>query len=168
MARFVPICGPFSADTVYCDGDLKARDVAVTLPEVAAVTYEIQAMGAMTMPDWSRIEHMETAITRIGVDKGLAAMSKPGKRELEFRGVQPVTDASGNTKNVGVKAFITGHSNKIPGIGVTVGDPSESELTYATTRYQLFVDGEEMWCIDRLTGICRIAGVEYANLDSML
>lgn len=168
MAGFVPICGPFSADTVYCDGVLMARDVGVTLPEVAAVTFEIQAMGAMTMPDWSRIEHMETAVTKIGVDKGLAAMSKPGVKNLEFRGVYPVTDANGNTKNVGVKAFIKGYPNKIPGIGVAIGDPSESELTYATSRYQLFVDNEEMWCIDRLAGICRIAGVEYANMNAFL
>ena len=168
MGRFVPICGPFSADTVYDGNTMVARDVAVTLPEVAAVTYDIQAMGNATMPDWSRLEDMETAITKIGVDKGLAGMSKPGRKELEFRGVQPVTDANGVTKNVGVKAFITGFSKKIPGIGVTIGDPSENELLYATTRYQLIVDGEEMWCIDRLAGICRIAGVDYANMDSLL
>lgn len=165
---FVPICGPFSADTVYCNGVLQARDVGVTLPEVAAVTYEIQAMGTMTKPDWSRIENMETAITRIGVDKGLASMSKPGKKELEFRGVQQVTDVNGNTKSVGVKAFITGESTKIPGIGVAIGDPSENELTYATSRYQLFVDGEEMWCIDRYAGICRIGGTDYANYNNLL
>ncbi len=168
MGKFVPICGPFSADTVYDNGALVARDVAVTLPEVAALTYEIQAMGPMTMPDWSRVENMETAITKIGVDKGLMSLSKPGVRNLEFRGVQPVTDANGNTKNVGVKAFVKCYSNKIPGIGIAVGDPSESELLYATSRYQLFVDGEEMWCIDRLAGICRIAGVNYADMDSML
>ena len=166
---FVPICGPFAADTVYDGGQLVARDVAVTLPEVAAVTYDIQAMGTMTMPDWSRVAHMETAVTKIGVDKGLASMAKPGAKNLEFRGVQPITDANGNVKNVGVKAFIKGYSNKIPGIGVSVGDPSEGELTYATTRYQLFVDGQEMWCIDRLAGICRIAGKDYAAaVGSML
>lgn len=166
---FVPICGPFAADTVYDGGQLVARDVAVTLPEVAAVTYDIQAMGTMTMPDWSRVAHMETAITKIGVDQGLASMSKPGAKNLEFRGVQPITDANGNVKNVGVKAFIKGYSNKIPSIGVSVGDPSEGELTYATTRYQLFVDGQEMWCIDRLAGICRIAGKDYAaEVGSML
>lgn len=168
MGKFVPICGPFAADTVYSDGALMARDVAVTLPEVAAVTFEIQAMGNMTLPDWSRIENMETAITKIGVDKGLATLSKPGAKDLEFRGVQTVTDANGTTKKVNVKAFIKGYSNKIPGIGVAVGDPSENELTYATSRFQLFVDGEEMWCIDRLAGICRIDGVEYADMDSML
>lgn len=166
---FVPICGPFSADAVYADGVLVARDVGVTLPEVAAVTFDIQAMGTMTMPDWSRVEHMETAITKIGVDKGLATMSKPGPKNLEFRGVQVVTDANGNSKNVGVKAFIKGYSNKIPGIGVAVGDPSENELTYATSRYELIVDGQEMWCIDRLAGICRIDGKDYAgDIGSML
>lgn len=166
---FVPICGPFVADTVYDEGKLVARDVGLTLPEVAAVTYEVQAMGTMTMPDWSRLENMETAITKIGIDKGLASMSKPGAKNLEFRGVQIVTDANGNARNVGVKAFIKGYTNKIPGVGVTVGDPSENELTYATTRYQLFVDNEEMWCIDRLAGICRIAGVDYAgNINSLL
>lgn len=166
---FVPICGPFVADTVYVEGKLVARDVGLTLPEVAAVTYEIQAMGTMTMPDWSRLEHMETAITKIGLDKGLASMSKPGAKNLEVRGVQPVTDANGNVRNVGVKAFIKGYSNKIPGAGVSIGDPSENELTYATTRYQLFVDGAEMWCIDRLAGICRIDGVDYAGgINSML
>ena len=168
MAKFVPICGPFSADTVYDGGKLVARDVAVTLPEVAAATFDVQAMGTMTLPDWSRIENMEAAITRIGVDKGLATMSKPGAKDLEFRGVQPVTDANGNTKNVGVKAFIKGFSNKIPGIGATVGEVSENELTYAVSRYQLFVDNQEMWCIDRLAGICRIDGVNYASSDSLL
>lgn len=166
---FVPICGPFVADTVYDEGKLVARDVSVTLPEVAAATYDIQAMGTMTMPDWSRLEHMESAITKIGVDKGLASMSKPGAKNLEFRGVQPVTDANGNVRNVGVKAFIKGYSNKIPSVGVAVGDPSESELTYATSRYQLFVDGVEMWCIDRISGICRIDGVDYAGgINSLL
>ena len=125
-------------------------------------------MGLLFLQLMNQIEHMETAITKIGVDKGLATMSKPGVKNLEFRGVQSVTDANGNTKNVGVKAFIKGYSNKIPGIGVSVGDPSENELTYATSRYQLFVDGEEMWCIDRLAGICRIAGIDYANMDSLL
>lgn len=168
MGKFVPICGPFSADTVYCDNALVARDVAVTLPEVAAVTFDIQAMGNMTMPDWSRLEHMETAITRIGIDKGFATMTKPGPKNLEFRGVQPVTDASGNIKNVSVKAFIKGYSMKIPGIGIDVGSASENELTYSTSRFQLFVDNEEMWCIDRLAGICRIDGVEYAGVDSLL
>lgn len=165
---FVPICGPFSADTFYCDGKLVGRDIGVDLPEIAAATYEIQAMGTMTMPDWSRLEDMEAVVRKIGIDANTAIMSQPGAKNMEFRGVQVVTDADGKQKNVGVKAFINGYSKKIPGIGAAVGETTEAENAYAIRRYQLFVDGREMWCIDRLAGICRINGVDYANFGSML
>lgn len=167
--KFVNICGPVVSDTVYSENQLVARDVAVTLPEVTPVTADVQAMGTLSLPIWQLLEHMETAITKVGVDKGLTTLIKPGMKPLEFRWVQTVTDANGNTKNVGCKAFIKGIPNKIPGIGLEIGSASESEVTIATTRYALFVDGAEMFLIDRLAGIVRIAGVDYAgDLDTML
>ena len=55
------------------------------------------------------------------------------------------------------------------GIGVAVGSASEGEVTIMTTRYALFVDGEEMFLIDRLSSIVRIGGKDYAaNIGSML
>ena len=166
---FVPINGPVVADTVYADNKLVARDVAVTLPEVAATTADLQAMGTFSLPIWQLIQHMETAITKIGVDAGLVSLIKPDMKPLEFRWAQTVTDATGNTKNVGCKAFITGIPNKIPGIGLEVGSAIEGEVTLATTRYNLFVDGVEMFLIDRLSGIVRIGGTDYASeIGSML
>lgn len=168
MGAFVNICGPIVADTVYSDGKLVARDVAITLPEVVPITADLQAMGTMTMPIWQLLENMETAITKIGVDMGLRTLIKPDMKPLEIRFVQTVTDANGVTKNVGCKAFIKGIPNKIPGIGITVGEASEGETTLMTTRYGLFVDGEEMFLIDRLAGVNRIAGVDYGDIASML
>lgn len=169
MGAFVPINGPVVADTVYSDGALVARDTSITLPEVNALTVEIQAMGTMTMPVWQLLEDMETLINKVGVDKGLAKLIKPGMKPLEFRWVQPVTDANGTTRNVGCKAFIKGFSKKIPGIGLEVASQSEGEAAIATTRYNLFVDGKELFLIDRLAGIVRIDGVDYAgDINSML
>lgn len=166
---FVPICGPVVADTVYVDGALVARDTSITLPEVTPMTADLQAMGTMSMPIWQLLENMETAITKIGADKGLRNLIKPDMKPLEFRWVQSVTDANGNNKNVGCKAFIKGIPSKIPGIGVAVGSASEGEVTIMTTRYALFVDGEEMFLIDRLANIVRIGGKDYAaNISSML
>jgi phage tail tube protein FII len=82
--------------------------------------------------------------------------------------VQTVTDANGITKNVGCKAFIKGIPNKIPGIGITIGEASENETTIATTRYNLFVDGQEVFLIDRLAGIVRVGGKNYADMNSLL
>ncbi|MBO5953356.1 MAG: phage major tail tube protein [Oscillospiraceae bacterium] len=168
MSKFVNICGPVIGTTAYSEGVLVARDTAITLPEVTPLTADLQAMGTFSIPIWQLIENMETAITKIGADMGLRSLIKPDMKPLEFRWAQTVTDANGVTKNVGCKAFIKGIPNKIPGIGVTVGEASENECTIATTRYNLFVDGQEMWLIDRMAGIVRIAGKNYSDLDSLL
>ena len=168
MSKFVNICGPVIGTTVYSEGALVARDTAITLPEVTPLTADLQAMGTFSLPIWQLIENMETAITKIGADMGLRGIIKPDMKPLEFRWVQTITDANGTTKNVGCKAFIKGIPNKIPGIGVTVGEASENECTIATTRYNLFVDGQEMFLIDRLAGIVRIAGKNYADMNSLL
>ena len=166
--KFVNICGPVIGVTVYSEGVLVARDVAITLPEITPVTADLAAMGTFSLPIWQLLEHMETAITKIGADMGLRQIIKPDMKPLEFRWAQTVTDANGITKNVGCKAFIKGIPNKIPGIGLAVGEASESECTIATTRYNLVVDGQEMFRVDRLAGVVRIAGVNYANINSLL
>ena len=168
MTKFVPICGPVVADTYYVEGQLVAKDVAITLPEVAPITATVQAMGNLDLPIWQILEHMEAAITKIGLDKGLRSALTPESKAHEVRWVQTITDAEGNTKNVGCKAFLRGIPANLPEIGLEVANPSEHETRIAMTRYNLFVDGEEMWLIDRLAGIVRIAGKDYADLDSLL
>ena len=169
MSKFVPIQGPIAADTAYVDNKLVARDVAATLPEVTPVMVDVQAMGTMSLPMWQIIENMELAITKIGVDLGLCSMIEPKMKPIELRWAQNVTDENGITKNVGCKAFFRGIPTKIPGVGVTVGEQSENEVTFTVTRYNLFVDGKEMYLIDRLAGIVKINGKDYAGeLSNML
>ena len=168
MSKFVNICGPVIGVTVYCENKLVARDVAITLPEITPVTADLAAMGTFSLPIWQLLENMETAVTKIGADMGLREIIKPDMKPLEFRWAQTITDANGVTKNAGCKAFIKGIPNKIPGIGLTVGEASENECTIATTRYNLFVDGTEVFLVDRLAGIVRIAGKNYSDIDSLL
>ncbi len=166
---FVPICGPVVGDTVYSDGVLVARDVAVTLPEVTPQTADVSAMGTMSLPIYQLLENMESSITKIGVDKGLGKLLMADIKALEVRWVQTVTDANGVTKNVGCKAFLRGIPNKVPGIGLELASASENEVTLMVTRYALYADGEEICLIDRLAGIVRIMGKDYAqDLTTML
>ena len=165
---FVNICGPVVGSTAYRKNKLIGRDVTITLPEVAPTTADLKAMGTFSMPIWQIIEHMEASINKIGVDEGLCAAITPEMEQLEFRWVQTVTDANGKTKNVGCKAFIKGIPGKIPGVGIEVGSASESEIPIAVSRYQLIVDGKEMWLIDRFASIVRINGKNYADIGSML
>lgn len=169
MAKFMPVYGPVVADTFYVNNAMAARDVAITLPEITPTTASVQAMGTLDLPIWQNIENMELAVTKIGVDTGMSQMIKPEPLNMEARWVQTVTDANGSTKNVGCKAFVKGIPNKIPGVGVSIGETSENECTFAVTRYQLIVDGAEMFLVDRLAGIIKINGVDYAaSLNNLL
>jgi phage tail tube protein FII len=166
---FIPINGPVVADTAYVENTLVARDVAITLPEVTPVTADLAAMGTFSMPIWQLLENMETTLTKIGLDMGLSSLIRPSMKPLEFRWVQTQTDANGVAKEVGCKAFIRGIPNKIPGIGIAVGEAGENEITFSTSRYVLFVDGREVIYIDRFSGIVRIDGEDYtATANSML
>lgn len=165
---FMNICGPVVANTAYVNNRLVAKDVSVTLPEVTPTTADLQAMGTMSLPIWQLIENLELSITKIGVDLGLRDMLKPESLPLELRWVQTVTDANGNVKNVGCKAFMRGIPNKLPEIALEVGEASENECTFMLTRYQVFADGSELFLIDRLAGILRIAGKDYNTISSML
>lgn len=166
---FLNINGPIAADTVYSENVLVAKDVEFTLPEVAPVVVDVEAMGTMSVPLWARLDDMEMTVTKIGLDMGLGNMLTPTLKPLEFRFPQEAIDANGDTKIVPCKAFIKGMNKTVPGIGITPGETSSNDLTYMVTRYQLFVDGKEMILVDRLASIVRINGKDYTSgIQSML
>lgn len=157
------------ADTVYSDDVLVAKDVSFTLPAITPIAGEAQAMGTMEVIAVGLIEAMEAAITKVGTDLGLGRMMRLEKQNLEFRWVHNVSTSDGSSKPEGCKAFIRGVPKALPGIGVEIGSNSENELTYAVTRYQLYVGGVEILLVDRLSQILRINGVDYySRINSLL
>ena len=160
---WMDIKGAIVADTVYADGKLVAKDVGFTLPSVALQTGDVQAMGTMSVPLVGLLDDMELAITKIGIDLGLRTLVKLESKTIEFRWAQDVKTSDGSTKTEGCKAFIRAMPKTIPGLSVDPGAASENELTFAVSRYQLFVDGAEFWLIDQLNQIMRIDGVDYCK-----
>lgn len=150
-----------AADTVYSDGALVARDAEVTLPEITFQTANIQAMGPMSSVVRGLINDMTASITKVGIDLAMVKMLSPGTHNIEVRGVQNVISADGTASVKGLKAFIRGEVNTIPGFALSVGSASENEISVTVSRYQLFVAGTEVILIDRLACICRINGVDY-------
>ncbi len=149
------------ADTCYADGNLVAKDVSVTLPAVTFLTTEVNAMGSMDVVLAGLLDKMEAAVTKIGVDMGLSKLLQPKKQSFEFRWAQNVLQADGTSKTQGCKAFLTGVPKGVPAIAVEIGSNIENEASIAVTRYQLFANGSEVLCIDRLSQICRINGTDY-------
>lgn len=159
--------GPILASKVLCDKEVVAEDVKFTLPEVTFLTTEFAAMGTMELPI-ALTEPLEAGITYIGTDKGLYKMLGLESKTFEFRYVQNEVKKSGEQVNKGCKAFIKGIAKSIPGGDLEIGSTFEGAIPIAVTRYQLYVDGKETVLIDKLKGILRINGKDYAKEISSL
>lgn len=169
MANWQDIKGAVMADTVYADKVLVAKDTSFTLPGLEFLTADVQAMGNMTVPLIGLLEAMELAITKIGIDKGLSRLSRLEKQNLEFRWVQNVVKSDGSMSVEGCKAFVRTMPGNVPETGVEVGSASEHEITYNVTRMQVYANGVEVLCVDRLSGILRINGKDYySKINNLL
>lgn len=163
MGKWLDIKGPVVADTVYADNVLVAKDTSFTLPGLEFMTADVQAMGNMTVPLIGLLENMELAITKIGIDNGLGRMNRLQKQNFEFRWVQNVVKSDGSTSVEGCKAFVRTMPGAISEIGVEVASAPENENTYNVTRMQVYANGEEIICVDRLSQILRVNGVDYMS-----
>lgn len=163
MEKWIDIKGPVVGCTVYDEGKLVAKDVTINLPAVTHVTADFKAMGTVSKPIPGQIEAMETSIAKIGTDYGLRNLVKLKAKTLEVRFVHDVQKADGTSEVEGCKAFLRVTPKGIPGISIEPGSAAENELTFATTRYQLFVGGDEYWLIDQLNQIMRIGGEDYCK-----
>ena len=162
MAKWLDIKGPVVADTVYADSTLVAKDVAFTLPGIEFLTADVQAMGNMTVPLIGLLENMELSITKIGVDNGLRRMNR-----LESRARVPLGSECRKIRRIhrnrGCKAFVRTMPGSFPELGVEVGSATEAENTYNVTRLQIYANGVEICCVDRLAQILRINGKDYMS-----
>lgn len=166
---FLNIKGAVLANTCYKDGVLVARDVTLTLPTVTLKTAEHNAMGTIELPMLGQIEAMEASVTKKGYDPELARLAQPEAMDLEFRFVQDDISSDSSSTPEGCKAFMRAVPKVLPGSDLDPGSVGDTQITFAVTRYQLFVGGLEVCLIDQLKGIQRINGTDYAkNINSLL
>lgn len=165
MSSILDIRGPVNADTSYVDGILVARNTTITLPEVSHVTATVKAaLGEHEVPLFGLVEAMESTIKKIGADEGLAKILTMEQKTYEHRWIQQVTKTDGSSMTEGCKAFIRGIPKiAVPSIELNPGDSIELDVPLSVSRYQLFVNGKEICLIDKLAGICKINGVDYAD-----
>lgn len=171
MATAFDYQGPVLANTLYVNGILAGRDVNMTLPEVAFETADLNASGTVSLPVPARTDDMELSITKVGEDLGLLAMTAAadGAQTFEARWAKDVVDRMGNSRTEGARAFMRAIPKTFPGIELEAGEASENEMTFTVLRYQLFINGVEYCCIDKLNHILRIRGKDfYAKVNPLL
>ena len=145
------LAGPTLRTSWLCDGSYVDKDCVITLPEIAMQTAEFKAMGTI-----------ETTVAQNGLKKEYFKAFGLESKTHEFRASQQVT-VDGKVKTVGIKAFVKGIVKSIPGATLEQGETVDGDISIATLRYQLFVDGEEVILIDKLNNIFKIYGKDYAE-----
>ncbi|MBE7708906.1 MAG: protoporphyrinogen oxidase [Cyanobacteria bacterium SIG32] len=160
--------GAVLATKVLCDNDVVAEDVSITLPDINFVTSEVNGLGKINIPT-CLTEALQSTITSVGMDRGFFNMLGLSSKTFEYRFVKSSLDTSGDTGVKGYKAFLKGLTSNIPGGGVEPGSSWSGDVTFEVTRYQLYADGVEKILIDKIKGICKINGKDYAKeIQSLL
>lgn len=154
--------GPTVKTKVLIDGNVVAEDVTISLPEVAFQTADVNAMGTLSVPI-ALTDNIEATIHQIGCDKGFYKALGLKKTKFELRWVENKLKNSGDQEKFACKAFITGIASSIPGGDLSPGEALDNSINVAVLRYNLFIDGKETVLIDKLNGICKLNGKDYAK-----
>lgn len=143
-------------------------DAEVTLPQIAHPTASIQAMGDMDIPDQTRVNAMSASIScepSVIQSKLLGY----GVQDYVVKWAQELVRPNGLVDIVPFAAFISGIPSEDVGSTVNVGNDTKGTINIAVTKYRLVQDGKELRYVDKIKGICKIAGVDYrAKINQVL
>lgn len=155
--NFVNKTSVVEGTSVYVGEKIVGNDLTVTLPEVTAVTADISGlMGTVSIPLLHRLEDMELAISKEGLDANSAILTSPGKKDITVKWAYDSIDSGGNVTVKGAKAIMSVVSKTIsPGFDLEPGETSEGDLTFSVLVYRLYLDGKLVLQINRMTGLIK-------------
>jgi len=160
------LSGPIAASSARVNGKLIGSDVSFTLPGIALLTHDFQASGTFTVPIGTLMENMSTKVTMAGIShEAFSALAAPVTKDLEFRAAQvDMAERTGDTAPVGIAALMRAvPTAMLPEMSITPGEAGEHEFEFSVSRLELLAGNKQIALIDRLQGICKINGVDYAK-----
>lgn len=153
--------------SVYVGSEIVGNDLTVTLPEVTAVTADVSGlMGTVELPLLHRLEDMELAISKEGLDVNSAILTSPGNKEITAKWAYDSIDSAGNVTVKGGSAIMSVVPKTIsPGVDLEPGETSEGDLTFGVLVYRLYLDGKLVLHINRLAGILKALNAKGELVD---
>ena len=149
------------------DGGIVCEDVkSVTLPTISHPTSNISSGGMaadVDMPNTTHVEAMEFAVAHNN-GKNCVMLTRPGKHELEVRGVRQVYNvAKGEMEHESVKFRVTGVFKSCEKGTMETNNPLGSTNKYSILRYEEIVAGETVTLVDAMAGIITVNGVNFTD-----
>lgn len=140
---------------------------SVQLPSWEYATDTISGPGILGEIDFPSYLGLKSATFSFNMrvdEKRAAIYSAPGRKWFEVRWATDKFDTS--QVKIGItahKALILGVPKKYDAGKVEVGNAQEGSNEYEVLYYKKYQDGEEVIEIDKLNGIFRVNGVDYAS-----
>ena len=152
--KFVNKTSVVEGTSVYVGSRVVGNDLTITLPEVTAVTVDVDGlMGTVSVPLLHRLEDMELSISKEGLDANSAILTSPGRKEITAKWAYDSIDSAGNVSVKGGKAIMSVMPKTVsPGVDIEPGETSEGDLTFGVLVYRLYLDGALVLFVNRLTG----------------
>lgn len=163
MLKALETNGPVIGDSLYCNGELIAREFAFSIGEIKPITAEIQAMGTLNVPINGLIEDTTCSITLKGTDALTQVLTRQERLNLEIRAVQSVIDPAGNEFKVGIKYFLTVMPLGVAAEENTPGEVTSREYNFQLYSYQKIFNGESQIEFDRFGNRYITDGKDWAE-----
>lgn len=146
-----------------------AIDATITLPPITFETSTIQMMGALNVPDQSRLGDLSMSIT-VPQSRISIALAGKGLKSYAVKWVQEVHDPSGAVRVVGFVCYVSGYVTQIPESAKSPGAEGTADYNVSVVKYRLLEDGKiEHFNIDRGAGKLVINGEDYrSEVDNLL
>lgn len=151
--------------TVYANGSEEFGSAEVSLPDLEFITSTIKGgglAGELEVPTLGQLKSMKATITWQIVEKSLSKFARQRYHQVEFRGAQQTENTeTGDLQVSAVSVQVGGWVTK-----TSMGKLANTETTGSTTDISInaikaVVDGEELYNIDIMNGVCVIDGVDY-------
>lgn len=151
------------------DGALQVVDnvMTVTLPDIETLKDTIKGAGILGEVDIVSTGQVGPLVAKIdfrSISKNVMSISAPTSQSIEVSWAQDTFDtATGATRVIGCKAFLTGVPNKVAGSKIEVNAGQDVSIEMGLSAYRLIIDGEEVINIDKLNYVYSVNGTDYAK-----
>lgn len=138
--------------------------VDVTLPEIGAMTESVSGAGIsgeLELPTIGHTANMTVALNFNGLTAQNANFMTGETYDLDIRGSQQVTDtATAEISEVSVRVVIRGLCTKMSIGTAAVNAKFGNNVEFSVPYIKLFIDGVEIYEIDKLNFIHKVMGVD--------
>lgn len=170
ITKFVEIkgCAVWACDDnwVPVSQNPQVDNIAISAPDIEFATTDINLMGTLSIPDFTRIDNFQIGVTVPPDNEEAMALFQPGlKHWMISYAVSNFNSQTGLEELSAYRIYAAGYITKIPTSEINKGAEGTTELPMNLAVYKKVKVGSNtaVFDINRFTGKVEINGVNYSQ-----